>query len=74
MTSGQTHKTMARADTLDTPGAPQRVAADESFADPLLGCLEIIARYYDRAIPRQALVSGLPVEDGRLTPRLFPRG
>lgn len=64
---------MVRADGLDAPDAPQRVAADESFADPLLGCLEIIARFYDRSVPRQALIAGLPVEDGRLTPRLFAR-
>jgi ATP-binding cassette subfamily C protein LapB len=63
----------AQADTPHAPGAPQGVAADETFSDPLLGCLEVVARYYDRGVPRQALISGLPMPEGRLTPRLFPR-
>lgn len=66
-------ETMARAGGLDAPGAPQRIAADEAFADPLLGCLEAVARHYDRGIAREALVAGLPLDGGRLTPRLFPR-
>ncbi len=65
--------TLARPDILHGPLSPQRVAADEAYADPLLGCLEIVARYYDCGIPRQALISGLPLPEGRLTPRLFPR-
>ena len=66
-------ETLARAETLHGPASPQRVAADETLADPLLGCLEVIARYYDRGVPRQALIAGLPIPEGRLTPRLFPR-
>ena len=49
------------------------LAADEVFSDGLLGCLEFISRHFDRSIPAGALVSGLPLEEGRLTPRLFPR-
>ncbi|MGI9385154.1 MAG: type I secretion system permease/ATPase [Methyloligellaceae bacterium] len=49
------------------------IAADDAFADPLRDCLENIARHYGRSIPKTALVSGLPLVDGRLTPRLFPR-
>lgn len=65
-------ETMTRAE-MDAPGAPLRVAADDAFADPLLGCLEIVARYYDRGMSRQAFIAGLPVVDGQLTARLFPR-
>ncbi|MGE3628002.1 MAG: type I secretion system permease/ATPase [Hyphomicrobiales bacterium] len=49
------------------------VSADKVFADPLLGCLENVARHYDRAVPAKALVAGLPLVDGRLTPNLFGR-
>lgn len=49
------------------------LAADDDFSDGLLGCLEIIARHFDKSIPPGALVSGLPLVDGKLTPRLFPR-
>jgi len=53
--------------------APREISAEDTLTDPLLGCLESISRFYDRAIPRQALVAGLPLVDGRLTPRLFAR-
>ncbi len=49
------------------------LAADDVYSDGLLGCLEFIARHFDRSIPPGALVSGLPLADGKLTPRLFPR-
>ncbi len=49
------------------------LAADDVFSDGLLGCLEFITRHFDRSIPPGALVSGLPLEEGKLTPRLFPR-
>jgi len=49
------------------------LAADEVFADGLLGCLAFIARHFDRSIPPGALVSGLPLEEGKLTPKLFSR-
>ncbi|MDH3581694.1 MAG: type I secretion system permease/ATPase [Hyphomicrobiales bacterium] len=66
-------ETLAQSDILHGPLSPQRIAADDAQADPLLGCLEVVARYYDCGIPRQALISGLPLPEGRLTPRLFPR-
>jgi ATP-binding cassette subfamily C protein LapB len=49
------------------------LAADDVFSDGLLGCLEFIARNFDRSIPPGALLAGLPLADGKLTPRLFPR-
>lgn len=54
-------------------GSAENLAADEVFTDDLLGCLNFIARNFDRSIPPSALISGLPLEEGRLTPRLFPR-
>ena len=52
---------------------PREISAEDTLIDPLLGCLESVSRFYDRAIPRQALVAGLPLVEGRLTPRLFSR-
>lgn len=61
--------------TIERPrgDSAENLAADEVFADDLLGCLNFVARHFDRSIPASALVSGLPLEDGKLTPRLFPR-
>lgn len=41
--------------------------------DPLLGCLLILTRLYDRPMGSDALVAGLPLVDQRLTPELFIR-
>jgi ATP-binding cassette subfamily C protein LapB len=54
--------------------SPQRTLGvqDEHF-DPLLGCLEIAADHYGRSMSAAALISGLPLVDGRLTPQLVLR-
>ncbi|MEM9357643.1 MAG: type I secretion system permease/ATPase [Pseudomonadota bacterium] len=44
----------------------------EVSGDPLLDCLEHLARYHERATSRTALVAGLPLVEGRLTPKLLP--
>jgi len=49
------------------------LSADDVFSDGLLGCLVFITRHFDRSIPPGALVSGLPLEEGKLTPKLFSR-
>lgn len=54
-------------------GSAENLAADEVFADDLLGCLNFVARKFDRSIPASALIAGLPLEGGKLTARLFPR-
>ncbi|BDU39108.1 putative ATPase, type I secretion system (ABC TRANSPORTER, TOXIN SECRETION (HEMOLYSIN B)) [Vibrio nigripulchritudo SFn27] len=41
--------------------------------DPLLNSLVYISRYYGMSNSPEALVSGLPLADGKLTPFLFPR-
>ncbi len=50
---------------------PSDLAAEAS--DPLLGCLVALTRHY--GIPRSvpSLISGLPLEENRLTPSLFIR-
>lgn len=42
-------------------------------ADPLLGCLMALTRHFGRSLSSSVLVSGLPLEDNRLTPALFLR-
>lgn len=47
--------------------------AAEAFPDPLLACLLDLARLHGLAASRAALLGGLPLEDGCLTPELFVR-
>ena len=41
--------------------------------DPLLGCLQFVARHYERPASETMLTAGLPLDEGRLTPDLFRR-
>ncbi len=41
--------------------------------DPLLNALIYVSRYYGLANSPEALINGLPLSDGKLTPFLFPR-
>ncbi len=41
--------------------------------DPLLQCLLALCRYHGTTSTAEALVSGLPITDGKLTPSLFAR-
>jgi len=41
--------------------------------DPLLNALVYVSRYYGLSNSPEALISGLPLADGKLTPFLFPR-
>lgn len=41
--------------------------------DPLLNSLIYVSRYYGLANSPEALINGLPLSDGKLTPFLFPR-
>lgn len=52
--------------------APVNAPADGP-PDPLLGCLVGIARFYERPIPGPALIAGLPLPEGRLTPSFVER-
>lgn len=47
--------------------------ADLAPDDPLADSLVVVARHFRRPSSRAALVAGLPLEDGRLTPALFVR-
>ena len=41
--------------------------------DPLTGCLVILTRLFHHPFSAQTLTAGLPLEDSRLSPDLFPR-
>ena len=64
---------------MDAGGAPAedwRIATSDvadSQADPLLACLVFLTKHFERTLSRDALTAGLPLDDGRLTPSLFPR-
>jgi ATP-binding cassette subfamily C protein LapB len=65
---------MLQADALNqaAPGWPVPPLAEE-LPDPLLACLLDLARLHGRAASRAALLGGLPLEEGLLTPDLFLR-
>jgi ATP-binding cassette subfamily C protein LapB len=44
-----------------------------SSVDPLLQCLLAICRYHDSGTTAEAVLAGLPLEHGRLSPALFER-
>src|SRR5437667_3125179 len=48
---------------------PTSDAAD----DPLLGCLLVLAKFFNNPVSADALTAGLPLVDHRLTPELFLR-
>ncbi|MDX1484312.1 MAG: type I secretion system permease/ATPase [Alphaproteobacteria bacterium] len=50
-----------------------RAALKADVDDPLLGCLALMTKLHERTQSAEALVSGLPLEDGRLSPELFLR-
>ncbi|MCE8022187.1 type I secretion system permease/ATPase [Halomonas sp. MCCC 1A11036] len=48
-------------------------APRSAVRDELLECLQSIALAHDHAVTPDALTAGLPLEEGRLTPGVFPR-
>lgn len=44
-----------------------------SHTDPLLASLVFLTKHFERTMSRDALVAGLPLEDGVLSPSLFTR-
>ncbi|MDF1588768.1 MAG: type I secretion system permease/ATPase [Gammaproteobacteria bacterium] len=54
---------------------PQWKAADNqnTVDDPLLGCLELLAKILHKPHSGQSLIAGLPLVNNKLTPKLFSR-
>jgi len=62
-------KIVAAADPAEAPNTSSAVAAE----DPLTDALLYLAAHHGRALSRDALLAGLPIEDGRLNVALFER-
>jgi ATP-binding cassette subfamily C protein LapB len=56
-----------------SPVGPAQATPDGRTADPLSDALLYLAAHHGRAISRDALVAGLPLEQGRLSAELFAR-
>lgn len=41
--------------------------------DPLLECLKVVARHYEKHTTTESLINGLPLDNHRLTPDIFSR-
>ena len=50
-----------------------RMHASYALEDPLLSCLQVVARFHGKRASGDAVVAGLPLEDNRLTPQLCVR-
>lgn len=48
-------------------------AAQSAVTDSLLECLSVVCRMHGMTISKDALTAGLPLQNGRLSPRLFKR-
>lgn len=55
------------------PDASSDEGDDVARFDSLLGCLVAMARHHERALPGPALVAGLPLPGGQLTPSFVER-
>jgi ATP-binding cassette subfamily C protein LapB len=61
-----------QANVASLTGAPP-VDGTQRAADPLAASLLYLAAFHGRAISHDALISGLPLDDGRLTASLYSR-
>ena len=68
---------MALDETKEAPTAEEwavpQAALKLDAQDPLLGCLALLTRLFERPLSPEALSAGLPLAEGRLTPELFLR-
>ncbi|TQV64025.1 MAG: type I secretion system permease/ATPase [Halothiobacillaceae bacterium] len=64
---------MSNSSTADRQGAQERGPLSSPFDDALLGALVLLAGVHDRHVAPEAMVAGLPLVDGRLTPSLLVR-
>ncbi|MDD2663906.1 MAG: type I secretion system permease/ATPase [Dechloromonas sp.] len=64
---------MSQQANIPAGGGVSGLRADVLHHDPLLDCLVELARIHGRPNTRAALIAGLPLEKGTLTPSLFAR-
>ena len=63
----------ARAPDEAAPKPIEPASIEKRDFDPLADALAYLAAFHGRALSREALVAGLPIADGRLNIKLFPR-
>ena len=77
--AGMKGNTLSLAEKVTVVGDKRREAVPEtagvaaSTRDPLTDALLYLAAHHGRALSRQALLTGLPIVDGKLQPALFER-
>ena len=59
--------------SLDTANLEQLTQNQASTSDSLLGCLLLACRTHQIATTKDALIAGLPLRNGKMTPALFKR-
>jgi ATP-binding cassette, subfamily C, bacterial LapB len=59
--------------SLDTLNLEQLTQNQASTSDSLLGCLLLACRSHQITTTKDALIAGLPLRDGKMTPALFKR-
>lgn len=59
--------------TTNQTDLPHDIELQATRKDPLLGCLVFLSKYYGKPFSADAMSSGLPLVDGKLTPDLMPR-
>jgi len=64
---------MAEQVRTENPEQWQIINDSDSFDDPLIDCIEIIAKMHDRPVSRTVLRAGLPLVNNRLTIELVSR-
>ena len=52
---------------------PATRSAETQAPSPLLAALLYVARHHGRSVSPEALIAGLPIDDGILRPALFQR-
>ena len=52
---------------------PEAAGSRSAVRDELLECLQSVATLHDQTTTAETLTAGLPLEEGRLTPGVFPR-
>lgn len=57
----------------DVSDEMQLAAAQSPVTDSLLECLSVVCRMHGMTISKDALTAGLPLQKGRLSPKLFKR-
>lgn len=73
MTAYRNQTSQARATLIDRTARPEPEPAASSRKDPLTDSLIFLSAYHGRVMSREAMLAGLPIEHGVLSPLLYER-